>query len=176
MTSTGANAATFALASTCRGVNMSVCQRMNNGQIGGGPWINVSLWRCKFLCPTSPEWNQDISSREHRGWRRLRSAWGKGAMLLKEPFVAISPAPPTFSESQRWHWRRPGMQENPQTCLTCRPLQSPHEQPFAISYLFLHKGTNLLFTDPRGCLMTSRCGLANSLGYTQVLDKHRHYT
>lgn len=117
MTSAGANAVHFTLAWTCR--------RLQHGRIAGVPLISVCLWPCAFLQPASPDWNQNVCAAASTEGEGDWGQHGEKALLLKEPFVAVSPALPLFSVSQRWHWSQPGTQENPHTCLTCRPSQSP---------------------------------------------------
>lgn len=112
---------------------------------------------------------------QHRGWRRLRSAWGKGSLELNEPFVAVSQALPLFSASQRWHWRQPGPQEHPHTCLTCRPSQSPLQRFSAISDPLVYKGFVLgadpLITVPGfGSIFSCFCRIYTGPGWTQPLQ------
>lgn len=96
--------------------------------------------------------------------------WGqhgeKALCSSKSPLWPFPPALPLFSASQRWHWRRPGMQKKnkkkPPTCLTCRPSQNWLQRFCAISDPFLCKGTNLaadpLITGPRcGSIFSCFC-------------------
>lgn len=97
-----------------------------------GPLISVSLWRCALVHPASPDWNQNIGASASTEGEGDWGQHGEKALLLNEPFVAVSPALSLFSDSQRWHWRQPGTQEKLHTSLTCRPSQSPLQRFFAI--------------------------------------------
>lgn len=54
-----------------------------------------SLTMHTFLLPVKPGWRLNVWEAAMRQWgggerrRRFRSAWGKGSLLLKEPFVTI---------------------------------------------------------------------------------------